>query len=237
MEYIMELWGKRLKQFRNLKKMSQSEVARAANVSNEYIGKIEREEVENIGTQVVDAIAKAINVHPQDLLFKSIYKEPRPYPMELDKIVDMPLLLEGVRPLGAEDAPYYKPHDLPEIGLVQAGRGGFFDNQGFPMGEWPKKYHRPNDVKDPNAYVVRVEGDSMEPALTKGNRVICVTNQEAIPGDWVVVQLKNDEFMIKELSMRDGMIILKSINPLHEPIVLNKKEIRAIHPVVWIKRK
>lgn len=207
-------FGIKLRKLREAKGWDQGELARESDISQGLISHYETGK-RRPGYENIVKISKALGVDLE--AFEETIKK--------------------IRPKDAEDAPRYKPNDIPEVGLVQAGRGGFFDPEGHPMGDWPRKFHRPEDVSDPNAYVVRVQGDSMEPFLKNGHRLMCVTNQEAVPGDMVVVQLKNDEFMVKELTLKDGMIILKSLNPLHEPIVLNKKEVRAIHPVVWIKRK
>lgn len=68
----MDFWGKRLKILRKSKGWSQGDVAKASNTSLEYVGKIERGEVSNVGTEVVEALAKALHVHPSLLLWGEI---------------------------------------------------------------------------------------------------------------------------------------------------------------------
>lgn len=212
----MKKLGFQIRNLRENKGLSQSELARNAGISNDYMNKIELSKVSNVGIEILEAIAQALGTSAAELIYEA----------ELNK-----------RPPNAYDAPSYTPHDVPVVGLAKAGRGGFFDNLGHPPGDWPHKIHRPEDVTDPLAYAVTVDGDSMEPVLKKGHKVMVVTDKEAQNGDWVVVQLKSGEIMVKELTMKDGFVLLKSLNPLHEPVMVKKSEVRAIHPVVWIKRK
>ncbi|PIR25632.1 MAG: hypothetical protein COX62_04535 [Deltaproteobacteria bacterium CG_4_10_14_0_2_um_filter_43_8] len=212
--------GEIVRKFREEKGLSQEALARLANCSTSFIGKLERWEEggRNPSLDTIEAIGNALKI--------PIYKI----------ITDLGELSQE-RPPNAVDAPSYIPHDIPVVGLAKAGRGGFFGDDGLPVDDWSKKIHRPSDVKDPHAYAVVIEGNSMEPVLKKGHKVLVITDREAQAGDWVVVQLKSGEVMVKEVSMKDGLVLLKSLNPLHEPIVLKKSEVLAIHPVVWIKRK
>ncbi len=68
----MDLLGDRVRALRSDKGLSQSDLARSASISNEYVGKIERSEVKNIGIEVVKSIAKSLDVHPSFLLFGEI---------------------------------------------------------------------------------------------------------------------------------------------------------------------
>jgi len=65
----MDSLGKRLRALREDRGLTQSELARGASISNEYVGKIEREEVNNIGTEVIEALAKVLEVHPTVILY------------------------------------------------------------------------------------------------------------------------------------------------------------------------
>lgn len=56
-------------------------------------------------------------------------------------------------------------------------------------------------------------------------------------GDLVVVALKSDEVMIKKLRKSDDMLILQSINPAYEPLILASEGFRFIHKVCLIKPK
>lgn len=214
----MESWGKRLKSLRLSKtiKLSQNDLARAANVSPEYVGKIERGEVTNVGTEVVDALAKALAVAPSFLLYG---------------------VSSETRPENAFDAPEYEPYDLPVVGLARAGKEGFFDDQGFPVGEGFRKIHRPYTVKDPNAYAVQIDGDSMSPRVYKGDIVIVTPSHEVKNGDLAIARLNTGEVMLKEVRFQEPLVILTSVNPSHDPIAVKKKDLDFLHRVVMIKTK
>jgi phage repressor protein C with HTH and peptisase S24 domain len=124
------------------------------------------------------------------------------------------------------------------VGLTKAGSSGFFDDCGFPTGGGFKKLHRPNFVKDPNAYALIVDGDSMTPRVRKGE-VVMVEPERHTPvnGDLVVVRLKSGEVMLKEIYYQDGIVVLKSTNQTYDPIAVKKNEIDFCHKVVLIKPK
>ena len=67
---------------------------------------------------------------------------------------------------------------LPLIGLTQAGRGGFFDDGGFPVGQGWDQIRFPR-VDDENAYALEVTGDSMQPLYRDGDILIVSPNSAA----------------------------------------------------------
>jgi len=67
---------------------------------------------------------------------------------------------------------------LPLIGLTQAGRGGFFDDGGFPVGQGWDQIRFPR-VDDENAYALEVTGDSMQPLYRNGDILIVSPNSAA----------------------------------------------------------
>ena len=60
--------GQRITQLRELKNLSLSAVAEAAQIAKSYLAKIERGEVENPGLKTLNAIARALDVTVSDLL-------------------------------------------------------------------------------------------------------------------------------------------------------------------------
>jgi transcriptional regulator with XRE-family HTH domain len=60
--------GEKIKKTRLVKEMSQSELAKKAGLSNDYMNRIELEKVVNIGIEKLAAIAKALDVHIDDLI-------------------------------------------------------------------------------------------------------------------------------------------------------------------------
>lgn len=70
--YMTDFWGYRLKKLRLSQKLSQIELGERSGISQEYIGKIERRDVTNVGTEVVSALATTLKVHPALLLFGKV---------------------------------------------------------------------------------------------------------------------------------------------------------------------
>lgn len=220
----MDNLAKRLRELRNLKGLSQSDVARSANVSNEYVGKIEREETTNVGVEIVEALAKAVGVPPYILLYGDIK----------GGLAKEYLKTTKDRPPNAIDAPSYIDNDIPVISLVKAGRGGFFDDQGYPVGHGFKMIKRPEWIKDKHAYAVQVDGDSMSPALEKGWMVVVCPHDNVVNGNFVIAKL-GEEYLLKKVRFQDGLIILQSVNQSYDPIACKKNEIDFLHKVCLIK--
>lgn len=212
--------GERLRNIRESRELTIDQLAEMTGLAPGHIGRIERSNSTNPRFQTVEVLAKALGVSPQEILYS---KEDR---------------TASERPKQAFDAPNYFPQDIPVIGLTKAGRGGFFDNEGYPSGgEGFRKVHRPIDVKDQQAYALVVEGDSMSPMLEKGWIVYVCPNHTYVNGDLVIVALNTDEVMIKKFRKQDGVMMLQSINPAYEPLILVPDGYKFIHKVCLIKPK
>lgn len=124
---------------------------------------------------------------------------------------------------------------IPVVGLVEAGRGGFYDDQGYPVGQGMYSVARPFDITDPNAYGVEVSGDSMVPRLYDKDVVIASPARTVSSGDLVVARLADDEVMIKRVRFKGDLVILESVNPAYEPRIVSRAEVKFLHRVVWIK--
>ena len=93
----------------------------------------------------------------------------------------------------------------------------------------PKKYanHR--------LFFFRVNGDSMKPRLQNKDWVVADLDASVKNGDLVVVELKNDEIMVKKFrKKKEGFIVLESYNPDYEPIIIKPEDIKNIAKVVLI---
>jgi phage repressor protein C with HTH and peptisase S24 domain len=117
--------------------------------------------------------------------------------------------------------------------LAQAGKAGFFDDAGFPVGHGWDEIPFPS-VTDEHAYAVEISGKSMEPAY-RDDAVIIVSPAASIRrGDRVVVKTREGEVMVKELKRRSAKSIeLRSLNPEYEERTLSVREVQWIHRVLW----
>jgi len=221
---MKSVWEK-IKDVRVFKGITQEEVAKALGKPTSYVSRFESGEFEKPRIDTIEAFAKALKIHPSELLYG--YNEKKLH--ELHKLIEE-------RPPDAIDAPAYLDGDIPVISLVKAGRGGFFDDQGYPVGEGFRRIKRPEWIKDKHAYAVQVEGDSMSPAIEKGWMIVCCPNDQVLNNDLVVAKV-GDEYFLKKIKFQDGLTLLLSVNPNYDPLAFKKSEIDWIHKVCLIKPK
>ncbi|WP_395026316.1 helix-turn-helix transcriptional regulator [Comamonas odontotermitis] len=125
---------------------------------------------------------------------------------------------------------------IPVVGEVRGGDDGFLEEFEYPVGYGEGYVLYP--TTDPNAYAVRVRGDSMHPRYRAGEFVIVEPNIEAQEGDDVVVICCNGRKMLKQLNWRrDGEVQLLSINNGYGPLTLDKTEIDRIQLVAGRARR
>ena len=122
---------------------------------------------------------------------------------------------------------------VPLIGLAQAGRAGFFDDAGFPVGHGWDEVAFPA-VTDEHAYALEISGKSMEPAY-RDDAVIVVSPAASIRrGDRVVVKTKDGEVIVKELKRRSSKSVeLRSLNPEFADRTLPVRDVQWMHRVLW----
>ncbi|HEX7777394.1 MAG TPA: helix-turn-helix transcriptional regulator [Parvibaculum sp.] len=127
------------------------------------------------------------------------------------------------------------PHQraVPLIGLAQAGRGGYFDDAGFPVGGGWDEVSFP-DVNDENAYALEVTGDSMAPVYREGDVIVVSPAASVRRGDRVVVKTMAGEVMAKVLARRTAKSVeLVSLNPAYEARLLKPEEILWMARIIW----
>jgi phage repressor protein C with HTH and peptisase S24 domain len=109
-----------------------------------------------------------------------------------------------------------KRRQIPLIGLAQAGKGGFFDDSGFPVGASWDEIDAPG-VVDPNAYALEIAGDSMLPVYREGDIVIVSPSTSVRKGDRVIAKTRDGQVMAKILQRQTSRTVeLASFNPAHE---------------------
>jgi phage repressor protein C with HTH and peptisase S24 domain len=114
----------------------------------------------------------------------------------------------------------------PLKGIAQLGPDGFWDALEHADG-WI-------DIPstDPNAYALRVRGDSMSPAIRDGWVVWCEPNREPVSGEYVMVRCTNGQQMVKELLYANNECVsLMSVNASYGRLTIPLCEIEYIHPV------
>lgn len=120
------------------------------------------------------------------------------------------------------------------VAEVQGGPEGFISIDDYPAG---RGYAKLRDVRatDPQAYGLKVRGDSMRPRIRSGEYIVVEPNVEVNPGDDVVVRFTDKKAVVKELLwIRDGDVCLGSVNNDTKPMTCPLSSIESIHRVAAI---
>lgn len=122
---------------------------------------------------------------------------------------------------------------LPLIGFAQAGKGGFFDDGGFPVGSGWDEIDFPA-VTDEHSYALEISGNSMLPLYRDGDIIIVSPGSPVRRGDRVVVKTADGEVMAKELRRKTAKLIeLGSLNPRHKNCILPMQDVSFVSRIVW----
>lgn len=100
---------------------------------------------------------------------------------------------------------------VPVVGMARLGDNGFYEEISPISGAGDGMVEAYSN--DPDAYALRVRGDSMFPAIRDGWFVIVEPSSAPTPGDYVLIKLKSGQKMVKELIMQrpDGITVV-SVN-------------------------
>ncbi|MDP3848606.1 MAG: S24 family peptidase [Pseudomonas sp.] len=112
------------------------------------------------------------------------------------------------------------------VGTAQLGPEGYWDAIATTDG-WL-------DVpsSDPDAYSLRVRGDSMAPAIRSGWVVWCEPNHALIPGEYVMVRCNDGQCMVKELLFENtDEVSLMAVNDGYGRLTIARQDIEQIHYV------
>jgi phage repressor protein C with HTH and peptisase S24 domain len=122
---------------------------------------------------------------------------------------------------------------VPLIGFAEAGRGGYFDDAGFPVGKGWDEIPFPA-INDEHAYALEISGNSMEPAYRDGTTILVSPAASIRRGDRVVVKTREGEVIVKELKRRTAKTVeLRSINAEHGDRSLPVRDVEWIARVMW----
>jgi SOS-response transcriptional repressor LexA len=132
--------------------------------------------------------------------------------------------------------PKGKMYQVPVVSWASAGGGGNFSDLCEYLDEKVE-----TDCPDPNAYSLIVEGDSMEPRLCPGDRVVIAPNIEARNGDMVVARLRESGSALLKLFHQVGkkgeLVRLTSYNPAYPALEHPRKDFRFVQPIWGMLRR
>jgi phage repressor protein C with HTH and peptisase S24 domain len=125
-------------------------------------------------------------------------------------------------------------HDVPVLGMAQAGAGGYFDDAGFPVGQGWDTVPFPGADLDEGCYALEITGDSMQPLYREGDTIIVSPAAQVRRGDRIVVKTRDGEVMAKVLLRKTSLLVeLQSTNPDHPNRTFPVGEIEWMARIVW----
>lgn len=142
-----------------------------------------------IGDQIAREIEKALHLH--------------------EGYLDMPY---GVGEFNNATVLSHTGRKLPVIGSIAAG--AWCDSQGsFDLRDAEEWIDAPGPV-GPRAFILRVEGMSMEPRFVEGDKIVIDPSLEALPGHFVAAKRTRDQAAtLKQLKQEGSEIYLYALNP------------------------
>ena len=144
--------------------------------------------------------------------------------------LDAPMAAQVMEPGAAYDTGTLR---VPVVGTAELGDNGFHTELEYPVGEGDGFIAYP--TSDPNAYALRVKGDSMRPRIKPGEFVLIEPNTAPQPGEEVLVRTRDGRVMVKVLDFqRNGVVQLSSVNEEHRPMTIEATEIERLHYVAAI---
>lgn len=123
---------------------------------------------------------------------------------------------------------------VPVINKVPAGYPVDFDDMGYPPGS-ADDYVRCPDLHDPQAFAVRVIGDSMEPKYREGDIIIFSPAAQVNNGDDCFVRMANPhETTFKRVYFEpdQDVIRLQPLNSKYSPITLPTERVNGVWKAV-----
>ncbi|MBU6993539.1 S24 family peptidase [Ferrovum myxofaciens] len=129
---------------------------------------------------------------------------------------------------------YPKIHNFDEpavksacfAGIVHGDESGYIEDSEPPGFVWPSGKQR---------YTLKVRGDFLAPRIKSGEYLVIHPENQPIPGDDVLVFLKDCRKMIKEfLYIRDSEVSLGSINNNQKNVCVPLDQIEKMHQIVAV---
>ncbi|MDB6111301.1 MAG: putative phage lambda repressor protein [Pedosphaera sp.] len=148
-----------------------------------------------------------------------------------------------LKPLNGGTPPVYSPtakkavtRKVPVVSWARAGQAHDYADLANQIEEEVE-----SETKDPHAFALIVEGDSMEPEIFAGDIIIFSPSSEPRNGNIVVARLLEDHGVLLKRFRRKGpegkVVRLESSNIAYEPKEYPYQSFRFIFPAVELKRQ
>lgn len=210
---MKKTWNERMSEALKASGMSKAEFARRVGVSAPTVTDWMRGGIGSLKAGSAERASAVLGVTTQWLLYG---KEPR-----------------HAGQIAVSGPPVGEYRSAPVVGTAQLGEDGFWLETGHPVGFGDGFVDAP--TRDPNAYALRVRGDSMAPAIRNGWLVVIEPNQVAVTGELVLICTDDGMCMVKELlADRQDEVYLGSVNQDFKPVTVQKSRITRMHYVAFI---
>jgi repressor LexA len=205
--------GDRMREARENKEFDQSTLADKIGIVTRTLQRWEKGEQIPDGISITK-IAKATGVHPQWLLTGEgeMYHSPSRPP--------------NVFALPTANPRREKLVDLPLISAVPAGKVATIFHP-----DYADDYVTVDDIRDPQAFALRVKGNSMSPRIEDGDVVVVSPSADVGNGDIAVVRVDGED-TLKKVKFEGGYVHLIPLNPDFEPVTVKKKDVNFVWKVV-----
>lgn len=160
------------------------------------------------------------------------YENDSPPPPQafLDKLLALEVTLGIAGSTNEQDfRPVRERHEtrlIPVVGWAHAG-----DATGYE--ELPHSWQDmvPTECRDPHAFAVVLEGESMEPKFSPGDLLILQPSQEAFSGCLAVCRFKDDGVVFRRVEFLPDEIRLIALNPSYPTISYPRERFSWIYPL------
>jgi repressor LexA len=205
--------GDRIREARLNKELDQASLAEKIGIVTRTLQRWEKSEQVPDGAALMK-LARATNVQPNWLLTGD------------GEMYPPPSRPENVFPLTS--AVRRKVHlvDLPLVSAVPAGKVSTMFHP-----DYVDTYVTVDDVKDPQAFALKVKGNSMAPRIEDGDVVIVSPQQEARSGDICVVRVGGED-TLKKVKFEGNYVHLVPLNPEFDPTTVKRKDVDFVWKVV-----
>ena len=118
---------------------------------------------------------------------------------------------------------------IPVLGNVAAGTPIMAVEEYFDIGDCDTWEEIPEALAHTGQFFgLRINGDSMEPKMSRGDIVIVRQQNDINSGEIGIVMVGNEEATCKKIKKRPDGIMLISTNPKYEPMFYNNEQIEEL---------
>lgn len=158
----------------------------------------------------------------------NLYEKDNPPPPSelLDKVAKLEIALgiDDSTNVQREEAP--QTRFIPVAGWAHAGIAASYEE--LPL-DW--QHRVPTECRDPHAFAVVLEGESMEPKYSAGDLLILQPGSEAYSGCLAVCRFKDDGVVFRRVELLPEAVRLIALNPAYPTEAYPRDAFSWIYPL------